>query len=528
LHAYDLDELRDKIVVRWAVDGENLRLLDGREIELADDVLVIADAEGAIGMAGIMGGDRTGVSADTRNVFLEAAHFSPSAIAGRPRRFGLHTDASVRFERGVDPEGPARAIERASKLLTDIAGGTVGPTDVNENLESVPRRKPVDLRHSRVQSVLGMALSPEQIEMCLGRLEMDHERLKEGWRVTPPSFRFDVTIEEDLVEEVGRIIGYDLIPTVVGHGAAHLGRAPEGRVPEERVADLLIDRGYNEVITYSFIDERLEEFVCPGQPPIRLLNPISADLGAMRRSLWPGLLLAAQRNLSNQLSDFRLFECGPQFADKPRIEHEQVLAGLATGARQAPHWDTKPVPVDFYDIKADIESVLDLTGNAVAFSFVAGEHPALMPGQTARIRRGDAPIGWVGALHPRLQLELDIKQPLFLFALRCEAAFESGIPVYSAYSRFPSIRRDIAIVVDERISAAELEEEVMKSAGPHLREVVIFDLYRGPGIDATRKSVGLGLILQNASRTLTDGDGESAVRSVTRHLERELGARIRT
>lgn len=529
LHAYDLSRLERRIAVRLAKSSERLVLLDGRDIELDNDVLVIADDSGAIGLAGIMGGQDTSVSTSTRDVFFEAAHFAPTAIAGRARRYGLHTDASLRFERGVDPDAPRRAIERATELLLEIAGGRCGPTMLTEMPEHVPVRAPIDLSHERLEATLGISIGSRDVESVLRRLNNRVDTVDAGWRVTPPSFRFDLNIEEDLVEEVARLVGYDRIPARAGQLAAHLGAATEATVPIERAADLLIDRGYQEIITYSFVDKALDERVNPGQRPIELLNPISSELAVMRLSLWPGLLLAAQKNLTRQSTDFRLFECGPQFRRSEHgIEESQVIAGIAVGRRVPEHWDQKEPAIDFYDIKHDVEALLGLSGNGGQFTFCADEHPALKPGHTARVMRGDRTIGWLGALHPALQRDLEIRVPSFLFGLRTADVLATTVPKYEPFSKFPYVRRDIAVVVDEAVTADELRHHIINAGGPLLSDVLVFDVYRGPGIDSTRKSVALGLILQDASRTLTDGDAERALESVIERLEKELGATIRT
>ncbi len=529
LHSYDEQKLDTGIVVRLARQAETLTLLDGREISLEPDVMVIADDSGAIGLAGIMGGNSTAVDAQTQNVFLEAAYFSPPAMAGRARRFGLHTDASVRFERGVDPEHQARAIERATALLLDIVGGEPGPLVETKLTEHLTANEPILLRHERLQTILGLDVSTESVEHILQILAMDVGREKNGWRVTPPEFRFDLRIEEDLVEEVARMIGYDNIPVTPELSAGHLGTASEDRVTEERLADLLAARGYSEIISYSFVDEELENAINPGTAMARLTNPISKDLSVMRRSLWPGLLKTASQNLSRQQSRMRLFEIGGQFsvgADK--IDETLVLAGLVAGSRWPEHWDFEATAVDFFDVKADIEAVFQLTGMFDELQFLPAEHPALRPGQTARISLAGINIGWLGALHPVLEHRMELQTNVILFALRLEETLRSALPNFRAYSKFPSVRRDLAVLVEENVSVEQIIESVRENAGDILQNVVIFDVYRGEGIDSRQKSVALGLILQDTSRTLTDADVDSTVSSVTEQLGRSLGATIRS
>ena len=529
LHAYDLGKLAAGIDVRLAKSGEPLVLLDGKALELQDDVLVIADGNGAIGLAGIMGGQSTAVSAASDTVFLESAYFTPRAITGRARRFGLHTDASLRFERGVDPTGQARAIERATELLLGICGGRAGPVVVTEDRKRAPARGAIVLRRERLEALLGMALTDEQIESSLERLEMQVERGPGHWRITPPAFRFDLAIEEDLIEEVGRMIGYDEVPITPAAATEQLGAATEKSVAADRALDVLVARGYTEVITYSFIDPELEEAINPGATQVPLANPIASDLAVLRRSLWPGLIVAARRNVAHQRARLKLVEVGPQFtADDGRVAETAVLAGIVLGERLPEHWDGAAPPLDFFDVKGDIESLLDMTGMGTEFRFEAATHPALSPGRTARIIRANETVGWLGVLHPNVQELIDRKRSAVVFALQLERAFVASVPQFEHYSKFPSIRRDLAIVVDEQTPVETITATVRAAAGTLLQELVIFDVYRGPGVDSRRKSVGLGLILQDTYRTLTDADADKTMQSVTLRLERELGATIRT
>lgn len=556
LHGYDLHALRGGIRVRFAAEGEALTLLNGDRVALQPDVLVIADDSGAIGLAGIMGGAGAAVSDATRDVFLESAFFSPRAIGGRARRFGLHTDASLRFERGVDPAQQRRAIERATALLTGIAGGEPGPV-VEAVVESeLPVRKPIPLRLERLNAVLGTSLGAAQVEAQLRLLGMAATSAtisakipakppaeasakpsattpamapaKAGWFVVPPEFRFDLEIEEDLIEEVGRMAGYDNIPVAAEASPRHVGQASEAALPEARVADALCARGYSEVVTYGFVDEELAEAVNPGAEHVRLANPLSREMGVMRRSLWPGLLDAARHNRSRQRTRLRLFEIGAQFgADGDAVRERRVLAGLALGAHHPEHWEGAGRDVDFFDVKSDVEAVLSLAGRSAEAVFQPVGHPALARGQSARLLLVDRAAGWLGVLHPRLQARMGWKRPAILFALSLDRVAQTGIPRYRDYSKFPSLRRDIAVVVDEDVSAASLLACVRRAAGDALGSATIFDIYRGKGIDSRRKSVALGLILQDRSRTLTDTDADRIVASATRRLERELKATIR-
>jgi phenylalanyl-tRNA synthetase beta chain len=529
LHAYDLTKLEGGIDVRLAAGGEKLTLLDGRAIDLTDDMLVIADNRGPVGLAGVMGGKTTAVDATTNAVFLESAFFAPSAIVGRARRLGLHTDASLRFERGIDPAGQSRAIERATELLLQICGGSAGPITVVEEPRNLPQRNAVRLRQQRLSSILGLDVPSDEVTALLGRLGMRVDPTADGWQVTPPSFRFDIAIEEDLIEEVGRMIGYDHIPVTPGTATAQLGRATEAAVDSDRLVDMLIARGYTETITYSFIDPALEAAVNPGTEPVQLENPIASDLAVLRRSLWPGLINVTRLNLSHQRQRVKIFELGPQFATEGHgVKQTAVLAGLALGSRAPEHWDGTGPDLDFFDVKGDVEALLQTTGRAAEFRFEAADHPALCPGRTARIVLDGRTIGWLGALHPDLQSDLDKRRTAIVFALQVDAAFVAGVPAFHAYSKFPSIRRDLAIVVAEQTSVGAITAAVRGAGGTALQNVVVFDVYRGKGVDSSRKSIGLGLILQDVSRTLTDEDADQTTRSIMLRLERDFGATIRT
>jgi len=529
LHSYDLGRLNGQIVVRHAQPKEKLRLLDGREIELADDVVVISDRSGAIGLAGIMGGESTAVGEATTDIFLEAAYFPPAALSGRARRFGLHTDASLRFERGVDPAEQARAIERATALLLDIAGGDPGPVTETVNTDALPRVPAITLRSERLAGVLGQAIPARTVEQSLAVLGM---RLQSGgdgvWQVEPPSYRFDLTIEEDLIEEVARLVGYDNIAAEPEKSETQLSTATESQIDEDRFADLLVARGYSEVISYSFTNARVAELINPGAPLERLANPISQDLSVMRRSLWPGLLAVAAENLSRQQERLQLFEIGPQFEAGPAGTVEtRVIAGLACGARWPEHWDLERDAVDFFDLKADVEALFGVSAHASELRVSAADHPALRPGRTARVHRGEAEVGWLGELHPMVLRELDFKKTPVVFALTLELLARARVPAYETYSKFPSLRRDLAVVVADGVTAQEIIDCVRVAAGTYLQNVNIFDVYRGGGIDSSRKSIGLGLILQDTYRTLTDEDADSTVAAVMKRLASELGATIR-
>jgi phenylalanyl-tRNA synthetase beta chain len=530
LHGYDLAKLQDRIDVRWSRPGEKLTLLDGNEVELRDTMLVIADGPRAVALAGIMGGLSTAVDDNTQDVFLEAAFFAVDAIAGRARQLGLHTDASLRFERGVDPQQQARAVERATRLLLDIAGGEPGPLVEAVSEPHLPPAAPVPLRARRLEQLLGLPVAGPQVENLLGRLGMTMvSDGPERWQVTPPSFRFDIRIEEDLVEEVARLVGYDAIPRTPAPTAASLASCTEQAVPEDELVDILVARGYQEAITYSFIHEKLQRLLFPDVTPVRLANPISQDMGVMRHSLWPGLLTAARANLHRQAQRQRLFELGCQFEKGDEgVTETPILAGIATGSRWPERWwDNERAAVDFYDVKADLEALVARTGRSEDVNWVRAEHPALHPGQSAQLRLNDHSAGWLGALHPVLGTKLEMNQPAILFALSLDVLLAARLPRYLRLSKFPALRRDLAVVVDEDVDAATVVAYARQAAGSALSDIIVFDVYRGQGIDSSRKSIALGLILQETSRTLTDHDAEGTVGSVVERLTKKLGATIR-
>ena len=531
MHAYDLKKLRGGIRVRLARAGEPVTLLDGKAISAQADVLLITDHEGAVGLAGIMGGLRTAVSAETTDVFLESAYFSPDAVLGRARRLGLQTDASQRFERGVDPTQQSRAIERAIALLTPMAAGSAGPVEVTQSAAHLPQRSAVPLRAKQLTRLLGVELPAERVEATLAGLQMQVTRSASGWQVTPAAYRFDIGIEADLIEEVARVVGFEAIPETDALAPQRFRSLPEEHPPEQAALAVLVARGYQEAITLAFVDPALQERLFPGRPALALSNPIASDLSVMRVSLWPGLLRAALENQRRQADRIRLFEHGTRFeAGGVGTRELDTLAGLACGARLPEQWgvskDTRAA-TDFYDVKGDLAALFAGTGEPQSFTFQAGSQPALHPGRTARVLRCGREVGWLGELHPTLAQALDFTYPPILFELDMEAALIVKRSTYEEISRFPQVRRDLAIVVDESITLSTLAERVTLAASSLLRDLRIFDVYRGPGLEKGRKSVALGLIFQDISRTLTDDDVERLMASVVADLRENLNARIR-
>jgi phenylalanyl-tRNA synthetase beta chain len=531
MHAYDLARLEQGIRVRMANPGERLTLLDDKEYLLDPDFLVIADAHRAIGLAGIMGGRDTAISDATSDVLLEAAHFLPAAVAGRARRLGLFTDAAQRFERGVDPTLPPVALERATALLVEIVGGEPGPVQVTRAAPGglADAEGWVSLRRARLARLLGASVPDDEVQAVLSAISDRVEATETGWRVHQPPHRFDIRIEEDLIEEVARLRGFDSIAEKHATAPQIAGEASESRVTSDRLLAAMVDRGYREVITYSFVDASLQRHLFPETPALRLANPISEDLSDMRVSLWTGLVQACRENLRRQQTRVRLFEIGKKFLVRNGGELEEIetLAGIATGARWPEQWGSAREALDFHDVKGDLESVLALTGDASSVRFEADSLSCLRPGRTARIYRGANAVGWLGELHPQIVKGLNLSSTVLLFELETDSSFACKPLQFRKISRFPTVRRDLAIVIDEGVPLAVLRENVTVSASGLLSELRVFDVYRGAGVETGRKSIALGLILQDSSRTLTDVDADAVVTAVVARLRDVLSATIR-
>lgn len=523
MHAYDLDRLDGALRVRRAKSGETCALLDGQTATLTDDVLVIADGSGPVALAGVMGGSRTSVSESTRRVLFEVAWFAPGAIAGRARRYGLTTDASQRYERGVDPQLGARAIERATHLLTEIAGGRAGPVCTQEGA-GLPHRSTVTVRMSELERVLGTSVSIEQARALLERIELACRPDGAALKVTIPSHRFDLAIERDLIEEVARLVGFDAIPAVTARCAQPIRSLASARIPEQRVLDVMSARGYHEGVHLAFVDPALQERLFPGVAAHRLRNPIASDLAVMRLSLWPGLLKAALDNLNRQQARVRLFEHGVVFP--VGAAESDRLAALAIGSRWPEQWGGGREPADVFDVRADLEAILSLAG-AAQIRYEAAALPCLHPGRSVRIVRDGQPVGWLGELHPSLVRALGFGQAPVMFEIDLGAALTVSYPRFQELSRFPQVRRDLAVVVEESVGYAEIRERVFEAASSLLREIVLFDVYRGKGIESGRKSMALGLILQDKERTLTDEDTDRVLSAVRGALLQHCRASFR-
>ncbi|WP_404361707.1 phenylalanine--tRNA ligase subunit beta [Marinobacter sp.] len=528
MHAFDRAEIQGGIRVRMAEAGEKLVLLDGQEVELAPGTLLIADHEKPVAIAGVMGGEHSGVSPKTRDLILEAAYFDPITLAGKARHYGLHTDASHRFERGVDPDLTRDAMERATALLMSIVGGAPGEIVEVSSEEDLPFERVIDLREQRVADVLGVEISRTRIEEILGRLGMHIDRLlKNGWRVRVPMFRADISIEEDLIEEVGRIYGYNNLPVTQAHGSIELRPEPEAERPLSAVQNYFVSCGYQEAITYSFVDPRVQTLVDPEQVGIELANPISADLSVMRTTLWSGLLKTLGYNQNRQQSRVRLFETGLRFVRYgDEIDQRPMLAGVVTGNHLPENWANGRRAADFYDLKGELESLFSLLGVSVEFS--AGEHPALHPGQTAKLSLRGITVGWMGTLHPQVQKKLDLNGTILMFELFLKPILSGYVPNFKEFSKFPEVRRDLAIIIGSDVAFADVERIVEKTAGERLTGLRAFDVYEGKNLGEGNRSLALSLFWQHPERTLNDDEVQTLFDGVVEALKSELGATLRS
>ncbi len=527
LHAFDADKLSGSITVRTGKKGEKLALLNEQTITLDGTALVIADEKQALALAGVMGGENTSVTELTKNIFLECAFFTPVTIAGKARQFGLHTDSSHRFERGVDFTLQQRAIERATQLIVDITGGSVGAISEVTNTDSLPQRPAVTLRRQRIQRVLGISMADEDISQIFTGLGMQVESFDEGWHITPPGCRFDITIEADLLEEVGRIYGYNNLPNSSLLMRSELGKAEEAVLPLARIEDLLVDKGYQEVITYSFVDESIQKMIAPDVPFIRIQNPISSELSVMRTTLWCGLINAALHNTKRQQNRVRLFESGLRFIKRnDEMLQQRMISGLILGSALPEQWSEKSRKVDFFDLKGDLTAIFALNNDTV--SYQNSTHPALHPGQSADILNAQGEkIGLMGMLHPTLEKQLDFDTPVFLFELDQALVFKKQVPTFAALSKFPSVRRDMALLVKEEVTSAEITKCIHDCNEKVIQDVLIFDIYRGEGVENGYKSVALSLMLQDFTQTLSDSEIDAIFSRVLTALKKIINAKLR-
>lgn len=526
MHAFDRDQLVGEIDVRMAHPGEQLVLLDGKTLTLSDDVLVIADQEKALALAGIMGGEHSGISERTTTVFLESAYFDPITIAGKARRYGLHTDASARFERGVDWQLAERACQRATALILDICGGVPGPVMITDNEQALPTLQVVTLTHARIKQQLKIELASETIQQMLQALGFDVDVTSDGFRCVAPSWRFDIAIEQDLIEEIARIYGYNNLPTSLPAQALTMAAVPEAETPLMRLKHYLVDQDVQEAVTYSFVDPAMQALLGDGVQGVRLANPIASNLAEMRRSLMPGLVEAVRHNVNRQAPRVRVFETGQCFVSSGDQLDQSERLGIALYGQQAPLHFSGDRLVDFFDLKGIVDG-LGMVNGGGSLSWSSGEHPALAPGQTARVSMNGQSIGIVGRLHPRLARELDLPKPLFLADLNLSPLLSGQVTAFKAISRYPRVLRDLAVVVDDSIAWQQIVDAVESLGDSRIQSVELFDVYRGTGVPEGCQSLALSLSLQDSEKTLDDVAIQEMVDQVVRTLGEQTGAELR-
>jgi phenylalanyl-tRNA synthetase beta chain len=540
MHAFDAAKLSGGIVVRRASKDEALTLLNEQQVVLDEDILVIADDARALAMAGVMGGQGSGVETGTQDVFLESAFFHPDTIAGKARKFGLATDSSFRFERGVDFAATRQALERATQLLLEICGGRAGA--ISEVCGELPEREAIKLRRSRVTRVLGIELSHAQIAELFTRLQFKfiansplpqagegavaasaRPLLDDDYHVIPPSFRFDLAIEADLIEELARLHGYDNIPALAPQAALAILPYSERQRPLARIQQIMAMRDYQEIVSYAFVEEQAERELCGNDNPVALQNPIASNLAVMRSSLIAGLVGALRFNLNRKQTRVRLFEIGACFS---RVDNEyrqeQRLSGLAYGAVYPEQWGADIKPVDFYDVKADVAALFA----PQLPRFIAGGHPALHPGRSAQIFLGEQLVGWMGELHPRLQQQYDMAQSAVWFEIEMGALTVVKLPVMNEIAKFLPVRRDLAILVDETINVQTLLDAMRSAPVPNVTDISLFDVYRGKGLEQGKKSLAFRVLLQDTERMLTDVEIEPSMTLLV-DVVQKLGAQLR-
>lgn len=529
LHAFDFACLESEIIVRRAKKDEKLVLLDEKEISLNQDTLVVADKTRVHAIAGIMGGLHAAVSKQTVDILLESAFFNPAVIAGRARHYGLSTDSAYRFERGVDPNLAAIAIERATQLILAVAGGKSGP--VFKSLSAIPKPSTVTLRQTQVKKILGISIAESNIENILQRLGMSFTKdtlAQNVWQVTPPSWRFDIHKEVDLIEELARVYGYHAIPESYPCAELHFMQHLESKLPISRVRELLVDRDYHEAITYSFTSPQLQKSIDPEQMSLTLVNPISSEMSVMRSSLWPGLLNAARYNQKRQQPRVRLFETGLCFQTvEEKILQNAMLAGIAIGDSAAEQWGLEKKPMDFFSVKSDLEALLNLSGQLFDTQFIPALHPALHPGQSCGLVRGKKILGYFGALHPKLLIELDLTGPAYLFELSLTQIMQTELPSFKPFSKFPLVRRDISFWIKETFLAQDILAQVKKDAGDWLNDCYLFDVYQDKTKEKDKRSLALALLWQHPSRTLVDTEVDDLLQKVIQGLRQHFTIQLR-
>ncbi|HJW23257.1 MAG TPA: phenylalanine--tRNA ligase subunit beta [Rhodocyclaceae bacterium] len=527
LHAFDNTRLEGAVHARMAKPGEKLLLLNEQTIDVDADVLMIADDKKPLAMAGIMGGEESGITLETSELFLESAFFAPKAIAGRARRYGFSSDASHRFERGVDFGGTRRAMERATRLILDICGGEAGP--VVEAAAALPERQPVRLRTSRAATVLGMALTADAIAALFKGLDLNFTREGEDFLVTPPTWRFDLEIEEDLIEEIARLHGYDNIPAPAPRGPLAMLSQTESQRPVQRIRQVLVDRGYQEVVNFAFVEEVWEQDFAANGKPIRLANPIASQMAVMRSNLFGGLVANLVTNLRRKQSRVRLFETGRCFQRQAQggpvegFYQPWRLAGLAYGGALPEGWGSDGRKVDFYDVKGDLEALLA----TLPVRFEKAVHPALHPGRSARVSLEGREVGWIGELHPQWVQKYELPQPPVVFEVDLDAAKAAHMPAYGEVSKFPPVVRDLAIVVDHKLELQQLLDGLKDNVPAMVQDIHLFDIYAGKGVAENKKSLAFRIVMQDTQRTLQDSDVDAAMQQLVAYLEQEFAAQLR-
>ena len=531
MHAFDLSKLEGGIEVRLATQDEELTLLDGKEVKLNSDTLVIADQQKTLAMAGIFGGQDSGVAPGTTDIFLESAFFAPLAIAGRARNYGLHTDASHRYERGVDPVLQTKAMERATQLLVDICGGQVGPITEAVSTEHLPTQAEITLRRSKLDRLIGISIDSDRVESILTQLGCEVTTTPEGWTAIAPTYRFDMNIEEDLIEEVARVYGYNNIPNIAPLAALTMPHHNEANLKLTKIRDVLVNREYYEAVTYSFVDPDKQLKLHPEADALILPNPISKEMSAMRVSLWSGLLESVSKNQKRQQNRVRLFEMGLRFIKDENAENginqQRMLSGVIIGSANDAHWDIESRSVDFFDLKADVEAILDLTVDPSSFEFKAEKHSSLHPGQSAGIYRDGKNIGYIGTLHPSLSKPFGLNGSAIVFEIELDQIITRKLPEAGDISKFPANNRDLAFVVDDQINAGKVLKFIEKVGGSELVGINLFDVYKGQGVEEGKKSLAIGLILQDTTRTLEEQEIADSVNKIVEAVSMEFNASLR-
>ncbi len=523
MHAFDAARIAGAVTARFARDGETLKLLNEQTVTLQSDMLVIADDAQPLALAGIMGGADSAVSGATTDIFLESAFFAPAVIAGKSRRLGFGSDSSYRFERGVDFGATVAALERATALVLEICGGRAG--EIVEAVAQLPARDKVILRGERVRRILGIDLDASMIAEMLKRLGLEFGERDGCFEIVPPSYRFDLAIEEDFIEEVARLHGYDNVPENPPRGELRMLPLPETVRPAHTLKILLADRDYQEIVSYAFVNEAWEADLAGNTQPVRLLNPIASHMSVMRSTLFGGLLEALSFNLNRKQERVRLFESGRCFnrAESGYTQPEKI-AGLCYGAAKPEQWGEAARAVDFYDVKADVEALC----LPARLRFEAAVHPALHPGQSAVIRLGETTVGWIGTLHPQWQQKYALPGAPVLFELDLPPLLRRTVPAFTEVSRFPPVRRDIAVIVDDAVNVQAMLDALYESLPASVADLTLFDVYRGKGVDLGKKSLAFRVLMQDTQKTLTDDETDAVVSSLVQILAAGFGAKLRS